>query len=186
MKTMTQIVSKPEKPTELSPSHPAPAQAVSPPCVSSLLSVLPLPLSFYPSLSEFTLLPLLTLSLHHQFYSTGLNVKVKVAQSCPTLCNPMDYTIQRRFQARILEWVAFPFSRRSSQPRDWIQVSRIAGTFFTNWAIREATEPKAPSQSPCSKSLLKNQTHRVRRTLSCLVPWTKAEETELNNVLTLF
>ena len=43
--------------------------------------------------------------------------KVKVAQSCPTLCDPMDYTVHRIFQARILEWVAFPFSRRSSQPR---------------------------------------------------------------------
>ena len=43
-------------------------------------------------------------------------------------------------QARILEWVAFPFSRGSSQPRDQIQVSHIAGRFFTGWAIREAKE----------------------------------------------
>ena len=41
-------------------------------------------------------------------------------------------------QARILEWVAVPFSRGSSQPRDQIQVSRIAGRFCTVWAIREA------------------------------------------------
>ena len=40
-------------------------------------------------------------------------------------------------QARILEWVAFPFSRGSTQPRDWTQVSRIAGKFFTSWATRE-------------------------------------------------
>ena len=40
-------------------------------------------------------------------------------------------------QARILEWVAFPFSRGSSQPRDWTQVSHIAGGFFTSWATRE-------------------------------------------------
>ena len=53
--------------------------------------------------------------------------KVKVAQSCPTLCDPMDYTIHGILQARILEWVALPFSRGSSQPRDRIQVSRIAG-----------------------------------------------------------
>ena len=46
-------------------------------------------------------------------------LKVKVAQSCPTLCNPMDYTVHGILQARILEWVAFPFSRGSSQPRDW-------------------------------------------------------------------
>ena len=37
-------------------------------------------------------------------------VKVKVAQLCPTLCNPMDYTVRGILQARILEWVAFHFS----------------------------------------------------------------------------
>ena len=42
---------------------------------------------------------------------------VKVAQSCPTLCDPMDYVVHGILQARILEWVAFPFSRGSSQPR---------------------------------------------------------------------
>ena len=63
---------------------------------------------------------------------------VKVAQLCPTLCNPMDYTVHEILQARILEWVAFPFSRGSSQPRDRTQVSHIAGGFFTSWATREA------------------------------------------------
>ena len=48
----------------------------------------------------------------------GSLVKVKVAQSCLTLCDPMDYTVHGILQARILEWVAFPFSRGSSQPRD--------------------------------------------------------------------
>ena len=43
-------------------------------------------------------------------------------------------------QARILEWVAFPLSRGSSQPRDQIQVSCIASGFFTSWATREAQE----------------------------------------------
>ena len=42
---------------------------------------------------------------------------------CPTLCNSMDYTVHGILQARILEWVAFPFSRRSPKPRDWMQVS---------------------------------------------------------------
>ena len=50
----------------------------------------------------------------------------------------MDYTVHGILQARILEWVAFPFSRGSSQPRDQTQVSRIAGRFFTSWATREA------------------------------------------------
>ena len=121
-----------------------------------------------------------------------------VAQSCPTLCNPMDsstpglpvyhqlleftqthvhsvsdviqpshplsspspptfkllsrvqlfatpWTVayqaplsMRILQAIILEWVAIPFSRESSWPRDWIYVSCIAGKFFTIWATREA------------------------------------------------
>ena len=47
-----------------------------------------------------------------------LNAKVKVAQLCLTLCYPMDYTVCRILLARILEWAAFPFSRRFSQPRD--------------------------------------------------------------------
>ena len=63
---------------------------------------------------------------------------VKVAQSRPTLCHPMDYTVHEILQARILEWVAVPFSRGSSQPRDWTQVSCIAGRFFTSWVTREA------------------------------------------------
>ena len=65
---------------------------------------------------------------------------VKVAHSCPTLCDPMDCTVHGTLQARILEWVAFPFSRGSSQPRDRSQVSHIAGRFFTSWTTREAQE----------------------------------------------
>ena len=49
----------------------------------------------------------------------------------------MDYTVYGILQARILQWVAFLFSRGSSQPRDKTQVSRIAGIFSTNWATRE-------------------------------------------------
>jgi len=70
--------------------------------------------------------------------SVKLEVKVKVAQWCQTLCNSMDYTVHGILQARILEWVAFPFPRGSSQPRDWTQVSHIAVGFFTGWATREA------------------------------------------------
>ena len=56
-------------------------------------------------------------------------VKVKFAQSRLTLCDPVDYRVHGILQAGILEWVAFPFSRGSSQSRDWTQV--IAGGFFT-------------------------------------------------------
>ena len=52
----------------------------------------------------------------------------------------MDYTDYGILQARMLEWVAFPFSRGSSQPRDQTQVSCIAGGFLTSWATREAQD----------------------------------------------
>ena len=94
----------------------------------------------------------------------------------PDSLRPLDYTVHGILQARILEWVTFPFSRGSSQPRDWTQVSRIAGGFFTSWATREATYlytpqnmtritprpdlspmtvrrgPRKPSSSPCFPS----------------------------------
>ena len=67
---------------------------------------------------------------------------VKVVQSYPTLCDPMDCSppcssVHGILQARILEGVAVPFSRGSHQPRDWTQVSYIAGRFFTIWVTRE-------------------------------------------------
>ena len=60
------------------------------------------------------------------------SIEVKVAQSCPTLCDPMDDRVHGILQARILEWVAFPLSRRSSQPRDQTQVSCNAAGFLTS------------------------------------------------------
>ena len=59
-----------------------------------------------------------------------------VTQSCPTLYDPMDYSpsgssVHGILQARVLEWVAMPSSRGSSQPRDQTQVSHITGRFFT-------------------------------------------------------
>ena len=61
---------------------------------------------------------------------------VLVAQSCPTLCNPVDWSLPGSsahgiLQARILEWVAMTFSRGSSRPSDQTQVSGTAGRFFT-------------------------------------------------------
>ena len=66
----------------------------------------------------------------------------EVAQSCPTLCNPMDcslpvFSVHGIFQPRILEWVAISFSRESPRPRDRTQVSCIVGRCFTLWATRE-------------------------------------------------
>ena len=74
-------------------------------------------------------------------YPSGLyKMKVKVSQLCSTFCDPMDYTVHRILQARILEWVAIPFFRGSSKPRDQIQVFYIAGGFFTSQATRETQE----------------------------------------------
>ena len=66
---------------------------------------------------------------------------------CPTLCDPVDCSppgssVHGILQARILEWVAISFSRGSSQPRDRIQVSHIAGRHFNLWATREAHSPE--------------------------------------------
>ena len=65
------------------------------------------------------------------------------AQLCLTLCDPMDCRLPGSsargiLQASILEWVAMPFSRGTSQPRDRTQVCLIAGMFFTIWAPQEA------------------------------------------------
>ena len=59
-------------------------------------------------------------------------VKVKATRFCSTPCNPMDCTVRGILQARILERVAFSFSKGSSQPRDRTQISGIAGGFFTS------------------------------------------------------
>ena len=74
----------------------------------------------------------------------------EVFQSCPTLCNPMDCSLQGSsahgiFQASVLECVAISFSRGSSRPRDQTWVSRIVGRHFTVWATREASQPKCQS-----------------------------------------
>ena len=65
-----------------------------------------------------------------------------------SLCDPMDYIVHGILQARILEWVAFPFSRGSSQPRDQTQVSNIASGFFTSWVTREAPQTDIKAWGP--------------------------------------
>ena len=70
--------------------------------------------------------------IYFQFVLVKYLKYVKVAQSCLTLCVPVDYTVHGILKATVLEWVAFPFSRRSSQPRDQTLVSHIAGGFFTS------------------------------------------------------
>ena len=83
-------------------------------------------------------------------------LKVKVCQLCPTLCNPI-YTVHGILQARLLEWVAFPFSRGSSQPRERTQVSHIAAGFLTSWATREVQTLKGSLQNYIPQRLTKGQ-----------------------------
>ena len=66
----------------------------------------------------------------------------EVAQSCPTLCDPMDCSLSGSsihgiFQARMLEWISISFSRGPFHPRNRTQVSRIAGRRFTIWTARK-------------------------------------------------
>ena len=75
----------------------------------------------------------------------------EVAQSCPTLCDPMDCSLSGSsvhgiFEARVLEWIAISFSRGSSRPRNQTWVSRIAGRCFTIWATREG-----PKERQCQR-----------------------------------
>ena len=60
------------------------------------------------------------------------SMKVKVTQLCPALSDPMNYTVHGILQARILEWVAVPFSRGDSQPSNRTQVFHIEDGFFTS------------------------------------------------------
>ena len=95
----------------------------------------------------------------------GYESEGEVAQSCLTLCDPMDgnlpgSTVHGIFQARILEWAAVSFSRGSSQPRDRTWISCIADRCFTFWATREACV--------CCWTLLKFS-HEINNTLTfCL------------------
>ena len=79
-------------------------------------------------------------ALEGGFLTIGPRVKVIVAQLCLTVCDPMDCSppgssVCGILQAKTLEWVAIPFSRGSSWPRDWTWFSGIAGRFFTIWVI---------------------------------------------------
>ena len=75
-------------------------------------------------------------------------------------CSPPDFSIHGIFQARVLEWVAISFSRGSSWPRDWTQVSRIAGRCFTIWATRESqAKHKSDTNSKSHTHTFKMESH---------------------------
>ena len=78
-----------------------------------------------------------------EFTFSSIKVKALVIQPWRAFCDPIDCSppgssVHRILQVKILEWVAIPLSRGTSQPKDWTQVSCIAGGFFTIWAMMEA------------------------------------------------
>ena len=88
---------------------------------------------------------------------SALGVKVKITHSCLTLCDPMDWSPPgSSVHGILLEWVAMPFSRGSYPPRDQTQVSRIAGGFFTIWAIG-----KCISDLSVHKNLLEDLSEQI-------------------------
>ena len=110
------------------------------------------------------------MSFHrHIQFGNHHSVKVLVAQSCPTLCVPVDCSLPGSsvhgiLQERILEWVAISFSRGSSQSRDRNQVFCIAGRFFTIWATRKAYNAvKVYSTQYVSKFGKLSSGHRTRK-----------------------
>ena len=108
------------------------------PTISSSVVPFSSRLQFSPALGSFPM---------SQFFASG-GQSIGASASASDL--PMDHMDHGILQARILEWVAIPFSRGSSQPRDRTQVSHTAGGFFTSWMTGE--------------SLLKGkqmQTHRI-------------------------
>ena len=104
-------------------------------------------------------------------------VKVSVAQSCPTLCDPMDCSppgssVHGILQARILEWVASPFSRGSSWPKDRTQVSCMAGRYFTIWATRDQGQINAlPMKTQRKPDPHRYQGRATERTASVFISW---------------
>ena len=74
-------------------------------------------------------------TIERRHYHFTAAAAAKSLQSCPTLCDPVDCnllgsSVHGILQARMLEWIAISFSRGSSQPRDWTQVSRIVSRCF--------------------------------------------------------
>jgi len=111
----------------------------------------------------------------------NLRMKLLAAQSCLSLCEPINYnapgfSVKRNLMVRILKWIVIPFSSVSSWHRDWTQVSSIACKFFTIWATREALYVEFNSvQFNCSvvsDSLWPHGLQHVR--LPCLSPTPKA------------
>ena len=136
----------------------------------SLYTWLQIWLMAYSFISHCTLKKCSAYSRFSIAFWTGQREIVKwseVAQSCPTLCDSVDYSspgssVHGILQARILEWVAISFSRGSSRPRDRTQVSRIAGRRCNLWATREATKRNKASPFPMAKAIGQYENRKMK------------------------
>ena len=120
---------------------------------------------------------------------------MKVFQSCPTLCYPMNNSmlsssVYEILQVRILKWVTIPFSSGSSQPRDQTWVSSIAGRYFTIQATRQA--PREPGVGWGFSSVLSLSHVRLFATswtavhqasLSITISWSLSKLTSVESVM---
>ena len=92
-------------------------------------------------------------------------------------CDPMNYTVHGILQARILEWVAFPFSRGSSQPRDWTQVSCLAGRSFTSWVTKGADKhPPWTGKTPQHRIIWPKMSTGLRNSAPAVAMWPQTAE----------
>ena len=99
-------------------------------------------------------------------------------------CRWIFYQLSHKGDPRILEWVAYPFSTRSSWPRNWTRVSCIAGGFFTNWGTREAQRAeRLPTYFPFrgSKGLWNSPGQILWSHKLCLLYETNGENSRVDN-----
>ena len=115
-----------------------------------------------------------------EFSNTSLNESESHSVLSDSLW-PMDCIFHGILQARLLEWVAFPFSMGSSQPRDWTQVSNIAGGFFTSWVTGKPKNTEWVADPFSSRSSwLRNQTRVSYVAGRFFTNWAIREDMQLN------
>ena len=92
----------------------------------------------------------------------------------------MNYTVLLILQAWILEWIAVPFSRGFPQPRDWTQVSHIAGGFFASWATWEVREESTQGVKRGGKAFGVHSSWNINGTSAAQMVQPKAAQEEIN------
>ena len=115
-----------------------------------------------------------TTSAPREAQITTMKSESEVTQWCLTLCDPVycslpGSSVHGILQARILEWITVSFSRGSSRPRDWIQISRISGRRFNPWATREAQNKSIVFSKKKGNKLLLNRKEKKKKKKTALI-----------------